>query len=81
MNNPSKMIIALTAGVAIGTLAGFLFAPDKGEATRKNIGRQAGKLTDSVIDTIEDGKEKLASLHKELETDLDRIREFVKTYA
>jgi len=32
-----KIALGLLAGVAIGALAGILFAPEKGSTTRKNI--------------------------------------------
>lgn len=44
----SKTITALLAGAAVGALAGILFAPDKGSATRKKITDKTGDLADSV---------------------------------
>lgn len=32
-----KIVLGLLAGIAIGSLAGVLFAPEKGSKTRKNI--------------------------------------------
>lgn len=32
-----KIVLGLLAGIAIGSLAGILFAPEKGSTTRKNI--------------------------------------------
>lgn len=43
MNNQSKIIAALLAGVAVGAVVGLLFSPDKGEENREGI---AGWLKD-----------------------------------
>lgn len=37
MNNQSKIIAALLAGVAVGAVVGLLFSPDKGEENREGI--------------------------------------------
>ncbi|MBK9478747.1 MAG: YtxH domain-containing protein [Bacteroidetes bacterium] len=47
-----KVVVGLLAGVAIGALAGILFAPDKGSKTRK-------QLVDKGEDLVDDLKSKL----------------------
>ena len=54
----SRTVIALLAGVAVGAVLGILFAPDKGEETRKKV----KKTTEDCIDSV---KEKLSNLKKE----------------
>ena len=44
-----KVLIGLLTGVAVGTTLGILFAPDKGESTRKKITKQGTDLTDSLM--------------------------------
>ena len=44
-----KVLIGLLTGVAVGTTLGILFAPDKGESTRKKITKQGNDLTDSLM--------------------------------
>jgi gas vesicle protein len=44
-----KVLIGLLTGVAVGTTLGILFAPDKGESTRKKITKQGTDLTDSLV--------------------------------
>src|SRR5687768_12159307 len=52
MSNNGKILWAVLAGAAVGAVAGILFAPAKGEDTRKRIGDQAKKLTDGVKDLV-----------------------------
>jgi gas vesicle protein len=59
MENTTKVLIALGAGVAIGSLLGVLFAPDKGSATRQKIAETPEKLADKFRSKIKIGKEKL----------------------
>jgi gas vesicle protein len=44
----SKIVIGAVAGLAIGALAGVLFAPDKGTVTRKKISTKGLSLTDDL---------------------------------
>ena len=50
-----KVVVGVLAGVAIGALVGILFAPDKGSATRSKISKKTS-------DTVNDAKNKIASL-------------------
>jgi gas vesicle protein len=63
-----KLVLGVLAGVAVGAIAGILFAPEKGSKTRKRIlskGKDyVGGLQekfDEMVDTVskkyEDGKE------------------------
>jgi len=38
-----KVIIGILGGIALGTIAGILFAPDKGSNTRKKIIKKSTK--------------------------------------
>lgn len=62
MKNSNKVLIAVGAGLAVGGILGILFAPDKGENTRKKIVDGGKKISDSVKDTISKGKQKIADL-------------------
>jgi gas vesicle protein len=66
--NSSKILVGFLAGAAVGALAGILFAPDKGSATRKKIANKTGDITDSVKDSFNnfiDGVKEMYSGAKE----------------
>jgi len=52
-------IVALLAGLAVGTVIGMLFAPERGADIRGKISDKAGDLAESVKDKVQSVKEKL----------------------
>jgi gas vesicle protein len=75
MNDMSKLLVTLTAGFAAGVVAGVLFAPEMGEATRENIKNKAADLGDEIDKQyqveIEKLKSKVSNLTDELRTKVD----------
>lgn len=59
MSKIANTLLGLAAGSAVGVGLGILFAPDKGKNTRK-------KIKDSVSDKVDELKEQLESLTKNL---------------
>ncbi|WDF55695.1 YtxH domain-containing protein [Mucilaginibacter sp. KACC 22063] len=55
MNNNTKVIVALLAGIAAGAALGILFAPEKGDETRDKLADSLKSLSDSIKETA--GKE------------------------
>lgn len=53
-----KFLNGLLMGVAIGTLAGVLLAPDKGSNTRKKLRRQSDDLKEKLNNMVDDMTEK-----------------------
>lgn len=49
----SGIVLGLLAGAAIGSLLGVLFAPEKGEETRKRVRRKIEDLTDEALEQYE----------------------------
>lgn len=47
-------------GALVGASAALLFAPRSGEATRRMLGEQARRATDSMRDTVEDVTDRIA---------------------
>lgn len=49
-----KVVLGTLAGLAIGAIAGILFAPEKGSTTRKQILNKGGEYTDELISKFDD---------------------------
>ncbi|MFD2550528.1 YtxH domain-containing protein [Bizionia sediminis] len=54
-------VLGLLAGTAIGVAIGLLFAPDKGENTRKRLVDEATALKDKINAETHDLKDKVAA--------------------
>lgn len=66
MNNTSKVLVTLASGVALGAVLGILFAPDKGEETRKKIKNKSKKMADDVKHKYEDLKGSISAKVEDL---------------
>jgi len=55
-----KLITGILAGIATGALLGILFAPDKGDETRKKISKKGNDLTDSLKKRYDDFSEDIS---------------------
>jgi gas vesicle protein len=72
MNDNSKVLIGLLAGLAAGTALGLLFAPEKGTETRDRLSQSLKDLGDSIKDKAADEINNLANLK-------DKVVSSVKT--
>jgi gas vesicle protein len=54
MNDNSKVLVALLAGIAAGAAIGILFAPESGVETRDKLGDSLKNLSDSIKDRAAD---------------------------
>jgi len=62
MNDNSKVLIGLLAGLAAGAALGLLFAPEKGSETRDKLSQSLKDLGDSIKDKAADEINNLAGL-------------------
>ncbi len=62
MNDNSKVLAALLAGLAAGAAIGILFAPEKGSETRDRLNESLKNLGDSIKDRAADEIENLTDL-------------------
>ena len=64
-----KILLGVLAGIAAGAVLGILFAPDKGEATRKKISEKSDDYADEIEEKFQEFVEgitnKFDSLKKE----------------
>ena len=73
MNSTSKIIAATLAGVATGALLGLLFAPDKGEETRRKISEKYTDLSDTI-------RNKVADLVDTIKNEYGNVKETVNDF-
>jgi gas vesicle protein len=71
----SKAALGFLAGAAAGAILGILFAPEKGEETRKKISRKTGDLGDSLKTTFGDFIDGLTSKYEDVKQDASGIYE------
>ena len=79
-NNNKKIMIAAASGLAIGALAGILFAPASGKETRNRIKKAGNQVTDNVNETLEKGKRRLANIKEEIRERLESITDGSEDY-
>jgi gas vesicle protein len=72
MNDNSKVVIALLAGLAAGAALGLLFAPEKGSETRDKLTESLKNLGESIKETAANEIDNLVGLK-------DKIVENIKT--
>ena len=72
MNDNTKVVVALLAGLAAGAALGILFAPDKGEETRDKLSESLKNLGDSIKETAAAEIDNLVNLK-------DKVVDSIKT--
>jgi gas vesicle protein len=75
MNDNTKVIVALLAGLAAGAALGILFAPDSGNGTRDKLTESLNNLGDSIKETAANEIDKLVGLKDKV---VDNIKNKVK---
>lgn len=72
MNDNSKVLVGLLAGLAAGAALGLLFAPEKGSETRDRLSQSLKDLGDSIKERAADEIDNLTNLK-------DKVVSSVKT--
>lgn len=62
MKGNGKVILALFAGVFAGAALGVLFAPAKGEETRRQLSGSAKRTADALKEKVKNGLGSLAAI-------------------
>jgi gas vesicle protein len=76
MNDNTKVVVALLAGLAAGAALGILFAPEKGTETRDKLTESLKKLGDSIRETAANEIDNLVGLKDKV---VDNLKSKVKT--
>ena len=71
-------LFAFIAGAAAGLTLGLLFAPEKGEETRRKLKETAGDAVDSIRNRAEFAKTEIEELKAELKDRTEDLKEDVR---
>lgn len=82
MNDNSKVVVALLAGLAAGAALGILFAPDKGSDTRDKLSESLKDFGDSIKERAADEINNLSSLKDKVVNSIKgKIRDVEQEYS
>lgn len=73
MKNTQKLLIGLVSTFVAGAVVGILYAPERGNRTRKRILRSGKDLFKTVDYSLEEGKDSLEEIRDVLKNNLDRV--------
>lgn len=71
-NNSGSILLAILTGAVIGAGVGILYAPDKGEKTRKKIKKNALKTKEDITSRITQAADELTKTANVKKADFER---------
>lgn len=80
MENNNKILIAAGVGLAVGSILGILFAPDKGTETRNKIKESANKLADTFRGNAAKIKKNVNAAGESIKQRMDFVDDKVNEY-
>ncbi|MEW6750695.1 MAG: YtxH domain-containing protein [Candidatus Latescibacterota bacterium] len=54
MDHSGIFLVGMLTGLLVGTTIGMLYAPHRGEVTRRRLRRRVGDMRDQVDEAVED---------------------------
>ena len=70
---PAQGFLLFVGGVILGGAAALLFAPEKGEKTRKDIKKFFEQEKEKLIDAVDDIRSEIAEGEKKVENAVKRV--------
>lgn len=70
-----KTLLGILGGVAVGAIAGMLFAPDKGSNTRTKIVKKSASATDDLKSKLENITNSLSKKYNSLKNNSEELVE------
>jgi len=80
MKNTGKTLLSLASLFIAGAAMGVLFAPDKGERTRRKIVRKGKGAFNTLNNTIDEGRDNLEEIRDILMDNLDRVSHKIQKF-
>jgi gas vesicle protein len=71
----NNIILGVVSGLAVGAILGVLFAPEKGETTRKKIATKGSDLADNLKSQFDDLASKFSKKAEKVADDSQEIFE------
>ncbi|HZH54858.1 MAG TPA: YtxH domain-containing protein [Sphingobacteriaceae bacterium] len=89
MNDNTKVVAALLAGLAAGAALGILFAPDKGSDTREKVNESLKDLGDAIKERTSEqanhvsalADSLIATIKSKLDKASDQVEEAIEEHA
>jgi gas vesicle protein len=75
MNNSTKVVLGVLAGLTAGAALGVLFAPEKGTDTRKKITKKGNDYVDELKDKLDELTEMINDKFESVKAKGDHLAE------
>jgi gas vesicle protein len=73
MKNTQKLLVGFVSTFVAGAVVGILFAPERGNRTRKRILSSGKNIFKKVDYSLEDGKDSLEEIRDVLKSNLNKV--------